>query len=498
MTRGTVSRRIAIGYAVLLLLLVVVAAVGVVALFESRSNYRSALETERERAAKGVEALQGLDAAVVTWLHLLVTGDEDVLETLEERVAEARAVTVELRDTSESAAQATGWTESVRLLDAWDNAIQGGIEAKQAGRDAEAVRVYEEEVLPIRSQLRDLVVGLVGSERARSVRESDSASDTATNSIWIVLAVSGLAILLGVLIAWGLSRAITRRLRDAIGTLASSSAEILTATTQQASGVAEEEAAIQQTSTTADEVRQTAQLTTEKAQAMANVVQQTADISHEGRQAVDESIRGTQQARVRMETIAERILTLSEQAQTIGEIVITVNGLAEQSNLLAVNAGIEAAKAGEAGKGFAVVATEVKALAEQSKQATGQIREILNEIQRATQAAVMAAEQGVKASESGEEITSEAGEAIRQLAERLNQSSEAAQQILVSSQQQMAGMDQVALAMGSIQETSAQNMASTRQVEQAARDINELSVQLAELVAASPNGAFTTNTAKLR
>jgi CHASE3 domain sensor protein len=498
MTKGTVSRRIAIGYAVLLLLLAVVATVGVVALLETRSSYQSALAAERERAARGVEALQGLDASVVTWLHFLVTGNEEVLETLEERVAEAQQVTVELRDSSENARQASGWTEIVQQLNSWETAIQLGIEAKQAGRDAEALRIYEQEVLPIRSQMRELVVALVGSERARSVRESDSASDTATNSIWLVIAVSGVAILLGVLIAWGLARAITRRLRDAIGTLASSSAEILTATTQQASGVAEEEAAIQQTSTTADEVRQTAQLTTEKAQAMASVVQQTAEISHEGRQAVDESIRSTQQARVRMEAIAERILVLSEQAQTIGEIVVTVNALAEQSNLLAVNAGIEAAKAGEAGKGFAVVATEVKALAEQSKQATGQIREILSDIQRATQAAVMAAEQGVKASESGEEITNEAGEAIRQLAERLNQSSEAAQQILVSSQQQMAGMDQVALAMGSIQETSAQNMASTRQVEQAARDINELSGRLTDLVAASPNGAYPTKTAKLR
>ena len=98
----------------------------------------------------------------------------------------------------------------------------------------------------------------------------------------------------------------------------------------------------------------------------------------------------------------------------------------------------------------------------------------------------MAAEQGVKASEAGEAITTEAGEAIRELGERLARSADSAQQILASAQQQMTGIDQVALAMQNIREASAQNMASTRQVEQAARELDGLSKRLTELVA--PNG----------
>ena len=98
----------------------------------------------------------------------------------------------------------------------------------------------------------------------------------------------------------------------------------------------------------------------------------------------------------------------------------------------------------------------------------------------------MAAEQGVKASEAGEAITAEAGEAIRLLGERLAHSADAAQQILASAQQQLTGIDQVALAMQNIRQASAQNMASTRQVEQAARELDGLSQRLTELVA--PNG----------
>ena len=149
--------------------------------------------------------------------------------------------------------------------------------------------------------------------------------------------VAGGAVILGVLIAWGLARAVTRHLQDAVATIATASTGILAATAQQASGAAEEETAIHETTTTADEVRQTVALTTEKARAVAKEVRETAEISRDGRRAVDESVRGTQEARARMEALAERILTLSEQAQAIGEIVRTVNGLAEQTNLLSAS-----------------------------------------------------------------------------------------------------------------------------------------------------------------
>jgi len=271
---------------------------------------------------------------------------------------------------------------------------------------------------------------------------------------------------------------LVEQIRTAAEEIAAATMEILAATTQQAAGVAEEVTAVQETVTTVDEVKQTTQLVTQKAQVVAEAAQRTTQVAQDGRRAVEESTRAAQEAKTRMEAIAERILTLSEQTQAIGEITATVGDLAEQSNLLAVNAAIEAAKAGEAGKGFAVVAAEVKSLAEQSKAATAQVRGILGEVQRATQAAVMAAEQGVKVSETGAGVAIRAGEAIRLLSENVGESAQAAQQILASAQQQVGGMDQVALAMHNIQQASTQTMASTRQVERAAQDLNELARRL--------------------
>jgi methyl-accepting chemotaxis protein len=485
MRTWTIGRRIAAGYAVLIVLLVATAVVAVLALRASREDYTSAVATLQDRALKGTESLQGMDAASVAFTSYLLTGRSTTIDTVDDRFKTARASAVDVRETSTSAAQVSGWTDVVTQLDAWNREVQAAIELKRGGDDAGALRAYNDKVVPIRSSSRNLAVDLVAAERKRSNQIAQHATDSALRSIWLVVIVAAVAAIAGILIAWLLGRAVTRHLHDAVATLSAASTGILTATAQQASGAAEEETAIHQTTATTDEVRQTVALTTEKARLVAKDARETAEISRDGRRAVDESVRGTQEARARMEALAERILVLSEQAQAIGEIVRTVNGLADQTNLLSVNAGIEAAKAGEAGRGFAVVAGEVKSLAEQSRQATAQIREILGEIQASTQAAVMAAEQGVKASEAGEAITSEAGDAIRQLGERLARSADSAQQILASAQQQLTGVDQVALAMQNIRQASSQNMAATRQVEQAARELDGLSKRLTSLVSAN-------------
>lgn len=274
----------------------------------------------------------------------------------------------------------------------------------------------------------------------------------------------------------------TSELSEGVNVLASSASEILAATTQVAAGAAETGTAITQTTSTVEEVKQTAQISSQKAKSVADSAQKATQVAQAGRKSVDTSIEGMKRIQSQMESIAESVVKLSEQSQAIGEIIASVNDLAEQSNLLAVNAAIEAAKAGEQGKGFAVVAQEVKSLAEQSKQATAQVRSILSDIQKATTAAVLATEQGSKAVETGVKQSAEAGESIRLLAESITEAAQAATQIAASSQQQLVGTDQVAMAMENIKQASAQNVAGTKQAEIAAHSLHELGQKLKQLV----------------
>jgi hypothetical protein len=481
--KWTVGRRIGVGFSVILLLLSLLAGVGVLTLFRAASAFGAAIQEQERRLALVRKADGALADATIGFLRFLVAPEEGTLRDWETGVAAARQAMTDLRDASLDAELRDGWTEGLRQLASWEEACRLAAEAQQAGRRDEALRLRAERITPARKQRDALVDRLVESQRARTRDLAQAAYQGAVRAVWTILIVAALTLVVGATIAVVTTRGVAGPLGETIGTLASSCSEILAATTQQAAGTAEEASAVQETSTTVDEVRQTAQLSAQKARAVTDAVQKTAQVSQEGRRAVDETVKGMRDTRSRMEAIAERILALSERGQAIGEIIATVNDLAEQSNLLAVNAAIEAAKAGEAGRGFAVVAAEVKALAERSKQATAQVRGILGEIQRATQAAVMAAEQGVKASEAGVAIASEAGEAIRLLADGLTESAQAAQQILASAQQQSTGTEQIGVAMQNIQQASAQNMASTRQVERAAQDLNELAGRLRDLVA---------------
>jgi methyl-accepting chemotaxis protein len=266
-----------------------------------------------------------------------------------------------------------------------------------------------------------------------------------------------------------------------IVTLSAAASEILAGTRQASAGAIQTAAAVSETTVTVEEVKQTALLASQKARAVSDAAQKATQTADTGLRAIEEGVDGMGSIQEQMRSIADTIVRLSERSQAIAEIIATVGGLAEQSNLLAVNAAIEAAKAGEQGKGFAVVAQEVRDLAEQSRQATKQVRMILSDIQKAIGSAVMTAEQGSRLVASGVERTTEAGNAIKILSESIADAAQAAAQIAATSQQQLAGMDQVAMAMENIKQVSAENAAGSKQSEASAQNLHELGQKLKQI-----------------
>ncbi|MBW3670460.1 MAG: methyl-accepting chemotaxis protein [Acidobacteria bacterium] len=269
---------------------------------------------------------------------------------------------------------------------------------------------------------------------------------------------------------------------ETVNSLTAASAEILSATTQQAAGAQEHAAAVAESVTTVDEVLQTSEQAAERARGVADSSKRSVETSRKGQEAVSETISMMNGVNEQSRLVAENILTLAEQAQSIGIIIATVNEIAEQTNILALNAAIEASRAGDQGKGFAVVAGEVKALAEQSKKSTVQVRRILGEIQQATNRAVMSAEEGTRSVSRAAEVVHSADEAITYLAETIGEASRAAAQIAASAEQQTTGMSQIHDAMTNINQVSTQSLASTRQTEKAAQDLNAMAGRLRELL----------------
>jgi uncharacterized membrane-anchored protein YhcB (DUF1043 family) len=478
----TVSRRIAAGFSVGLTLVVIVAGIGAVGLQRTQESYARALDEERNVITRAHVAQAMVGQATTAFLFFLRRPDAAYLRARDSLTGVAREALLLLRDSAETGDTRARWTAAKAMLDDWRTASDSVITLVRAGRADQAETFRRARVQP----LRDAVTDTLTRGTTIALRSVDStrmvAGSTASRSAEMLWIGAILALLVGLASGVVLNRAVSGPLRETTSVLASSAAEILAATTQQASGAAETSSAVAETVATVDEVAQTSEQAAQRARAVSESAQQAAKVGEAGRHAVEESVAGMAAMKAQVESIAESILSLAEQSQAIGEIIATVNDIAEQVNILALNASIEAARAGEAGRGFAVVASEVKSLAEQAKKATVQVRQNLGEIQRATGAAVMTTEQGTKQVASLTRQVTETGETIRTLADTVAEAAQAAAQIFASAGQQAVGMGQVRQAIASILEASQQTLASTRQSERAAQDLSALGDKLLDLV----------------
>jgi methyl-accepting chemotaxis protein len=271
-------------------------------------------------------------------------------------------------------------------------------------------------------------------------------------------------------------------LRSAAADIEREANSALTTSSQQSAMAHEQASAISETSTTVAEIAQTAKQATSYADSVISGTQRSEALSTEGQKVVAESVAGMEKLGEQVRAIAVAITELNERTLQIGDIITTVRDVAEQSNLLALNASIEAAKAGDHGRGFAVVAMEMRALAEQSKVAANQVRALLGEVQKGTKAAVAATDEGSRRAQAAMALAQSAGSAILGLAEVIKESSAAARQIAGNTRQQTIGVEQIATAMSELSVAMADSVNGTRQIEQVAGNLSNLSKKFSELV----------------
>jgi aerotaxis receptor len=159
---------------------------------------------------------------------------------------------------------------------------------------------------------------------------------------------------------------------------------------------------------------------------------------------------------------------ITRSSEKVTDIIGVIEGIAFQTNILALNAAVEAARAGEQGRGFAVVAGEVRALAQRSATAAREIKQLIGD--------------SAEKVESGSGLVNGAGQAMDEIMAQVKRVSGLIAEISSATAEQSAGMTQVDLAIGNLDEITQQNAALVEQTAAASESLQQQAMQLVDAV----------------
>ncbi|MBF0416796.1 MAG: HAMP domain-containing protein [Magnetococcales bacterium] len=242
-------------------------------------------------------------------------------------------------------------------------------------------------------------------------------------------------------------REIIGEVSAAAGQVSLGSNEISNAAQSLSQGVTEQAASVETTSSALTAITGSCQLNTDSSNTTQNIALKAASDAAQGGEAVNQAVHA-------MKEIASKIGIIEE--------------IARQTNLLALNAAIEAARAGEHGKGFAVVAAEVRKLAERSQTAAGEISHL---------------------SASSVKISEEAGAIIGKLVPDIQETANRIQGIAECSRQQRDGIADIGESIGQLEKVVQQTAGSSEELAATAEELSSQADMMAQAVSFFKVGA---------
>ena len=281
-----------------------------------------------------------------------------------------------------------------------------------------------------------------------------------------------------------------RNLRQTIELISGSStqlasaAEELSAVTEESSrGSQQQNNEIEQAATAVNEMTAAVEEVARNAVSTSEASQQSNQAARQGRDRVIETVKSIEDMATQIHTTSGLVEGLAAQGRDIGKVLDVIRSIAEQTNLLALNAAIEAARAGEAGRGFAVVADEVRALAHRTAQSTTEIEQMVAGIQTRTGDAVQSMSRNTDSTRTTLSLASSAGDALELITEAIAQINERNLVIASASEEQAQVSREVDRNLVNIRDLAAQTAAGANQTSAASHELSRLAVDLKAMVA---------------
>lgn len=501
--RLSIGRQLALGFALVLVLVVTIAAIALGRMHNSKVETQSMLDAPLTK-----------ERLVTDWFAVVNAGTKRTVAVA--RSADPALASFFADDAKSSSARSTELQKSIKDLltepaekeifatigenrQAFIRARDTIMQLKRDGRDEEALKTLEKDFQPVAAAYLSSMMELVQLQRQDLDARATALEATNERSSLMLLLLAVVALALGATVSWlitgriagplqeavhaaqrvasgdlttplgtdrhdetgDLLRALEDmrvRLVDVVARVRDNAESVLTASSEIAQGnmdlsqrTEHQASSLQETAATMEQLSSTVRNNAENAQ-QANKL---------GIDASDVAVRGGTVVHQVVDTMRE----INESSRSIGDIIGTIDGIAFQTNILALNAAVEAARAGEQGRGFAVVAGEVRQLAQRSAEAARQIKTLIG---TSTEKVLQ-----------GSTLVEQAGETMEQVVAGIRRVSTMVAEISAASHEQSNGVSQIGQAVSQLDQTTQQNAAL---VEQGAAAAESLKLQAAQLV----------------
>jgi methyl-accepting chemotaxis protein len=486
-----IGKRLGLGFGLVLLLLVVLGLMGINGMEKINGNLERIVKVNysKIKLANDINAKIG---SLIENIELMLLKDEAGRIESKQSIDRSREEYKELMDKLEKLETTDKGKELIAAAKASLNDAKKAnnevIGLSLANKSTEALAVFNREAYPLDMKIKTAFNAIIQYQEEHMDSRLEEARKQFGSSKFTSIAIIGLALLIGILTAFFITRSITRPLAEGVSVANALAAgdltiavnavgkdetgqlmeairnmvvklrqvvgHVIAAADNVASGSQELSGTAQQLSQGATEQAASAEEISASMEEMTSSVKQNADNSTQTEKI---AIKSAADARDGGKAVAETVGAMKEIATKIS----IIEEIARQTNLLALNAAIEAARAGEHGKGFAVVASEVRKLAERSQSAAGEISTL---------------------STRSVQIAETAGDMLNRMVPDIQKTAELVQEISASSREQDSGAEQISKAIQQLDQVIQQNASASEEMASTSEELSGQAEQLKETI----------------
>lgn len=505
----TVAGRLAFGFGVLLLLMILVVLIGITRLQAVDKVAETLIDKDRVIA----DAISNVDTLMrangLATLELVINNEparavqiRSLIALNKDKITTALSIVGNLDEAmANKALLATVTNERAKYVASFTQVEKMVEQGNAAGATLELTM----HTIPILAALQAPITALSEQQTQTTIARGTEVKRIIKAAYFMLAVISSIAISIAVLIALSISRNLTRQLgaepeyvaciaravasgdltmsvqtkesdknsllfsmkemcyrlscnigRVQVGTdtIATASSQIAAGNLDLSSRTEQQASALQETASSMEELSSTVKQNAAHAKQANTLAISASDVAIRGGAVVAQ--------------VVDTMGSINDSAKKIVDIIDVIDGIAFQTNILALNAAVEAARAGEQGRGFAVVASEVRNLAQRSASAAKEIKSLIDD--------------SVEKVETGSRLVDQAGATMEEIVASVRRVTDIMGEITTASLEQESGIQQINQAINEMDSVTQQNAALVEQAAGAAAALQDQAAALMEVV----------------